>query len=134
MQQRHHLGAVLGEPPPDGADQYVEPALLPDRDAAARQGARRRRRRSRSLTLLTSSGSAWRGITRLSSFKVDAPKMPSAGSPTLRWSSPRAEEVSSPKIPSTLPVSKPRADKRLWRSATSSPLRHRVPQVEEPIA
>ena len=40
-----------------------------------------RRSRSRSRTVLTSSGSPWRGVTRRSSRNVDAPRMPSTGRP-----------------------------------------------------
>jgi hypothetical protein len=49
------------------------------------------------------------------------PAMPSTGRPTLRWKSPSAIDVWSPKMPSTRPVSKPRALRRCCSSATSSP-------------
>ncbi len=72
-------------------------------------------------TELTSSGSSRRGITRRSSLRVSAPRIASTGSPRLRWKSASAIAVLRPKMPSTRPVSKPRAERRRCRSATSSP-------------
>ena len=76
---------------------------------------------SRSRTVETSSGCWWRACTRRSSRSVVGPTIPSTGRPALRWNSARAAEVASPKIPSTRPGSKPRAPRRCWSSATSSP-------------
>ena len=47
--------------------------------------------------------------------------MPSTGTPALRWNSPSARTVASPKMPSMRPVSNPSVHRRCWSSATSSP-------------
>ena len=49
------------------------------------------------------------------------PRCRRRGGPALRWNSPSARAVASPKMPSTRSVSKPRLHRRCCSSATSSP-------------
>ena len=61
------------------------------------------------------------------------PTMPSTGRPELRWKSATAADGQRPKMPSTRPVSNPRAPRRCWSSATSSPRSIGARRYDEPV-